>query len=261
MTNYSIFISSSDTYSDIWPIFFDMFYKYWPDFKGTIILNTETKTYKHNHFNIICTQVGKFNSFGKTFRAGLEKVESEVVMVMMVDCIFMGEVEKNKLDRCFHFFMENDLDSFCLMYSNSYRELRQTDVEGISMVVPPTKDMFTFQTAFWKKSMLYQMILPHENPWTSEWYGTQRANKMMIKLACPTTFEDNPLPYDARGCLGRGKWTKNAIEHLNNINYQVDFERRGYFIEPQLTIKYRLKAKYMFIRDGMRGSYRDLAKR
>ena len=259
MNRYTIFIDSIDSYSDIWPVFFDMFYRYWPDFEGTIFLNTETKTYKHDKFDIVCTEIGKFNDYGKRFRAGLDMTESDWVMYFPIDCIFMGQVETNKLDHYFNFFKENDLDSFSLAYQ-SYRELKQTDVKGVSLVIPPTSNMFSTQIAFWKKSTLYQLILPHENPWSAEWFGTKRANKMKIKLACPSTKNDNPLIYDLHGCLGQGKWLSNAIEHLQKLNYQVDFEQRGYFSEPVLTIKYRLKQKWMLVCDGLRGSYWNLIK-
>ncbi|MHB9141310.1 MAG: hypothetical protein ACYC25_05505, partial [Paludibacter sp.] len=231
MNNYTVFIDTSDSYSDIWPIFFDMFQLYWSDFDGTIFLNTETKTYKHDKLDIISTKVGKFNDYGKYLRAGLDMIDSECLMYFPVDCIFMGKVEKNTLDRYFRFFAENDLDSFSLIHQ-SYRELKQTDVNGISLVIPPTENMFSTQIAFWKKSTFYQLILPHENPWSAEWYGTQRANKMKIKLACPTTNADNPLHYDLHGCLGKGKWLNNAIEHLNSLNYEVDFECRGFYVKP-----------------------------
>jgi hypothetical protein len=257
---YTVYIDSIDSYSDIWPIYFDMFYKYWPEFEGTIFLNTETKTYQHDKFNIVCTKIGKFKDYGKRFRAGLDLIESDWVMYFPVDCIFMGEVDRKKLDRYFRFFYENQLDSFSLVYQ-SYRELKQTNISGISLVIPPSDNMFSTQISFWKKSTFYKMVLPHENPWSAEWYGTRRANTLKIKLACPSSWADNPLPYDLHGCLGRGKWLKNAIEHLNQLNYQVDYELRGFYVEPILTISQRLKDKWMIVRDGFRGSYWHPVKR
>ena len=260
MKNYILFVDTSDSYSDIWPIFFDMFTLYWPNFEGIIYLTTELKTYSHDKLKIVCTKVGKRNDYGKYIRDGLEKIDSNWIMYFPVDCIFMGEVDINRLDRYLRFFKEKNLDSFSLIHQ-SYRETIQTEERGVSMVIPPTENMFSTQIAFWKKSTFYQLILPHENPWSAEWYGTQRANKMKIKLANPTTEEDNPLHYDLQGCLGKGKWLKNAIEHLNKLNYEVDFDRRGYYTKPEITLEFRLKEKWMIVRDGLRGSYMDLAKR
>ncbi|MDP3913240.1 MAG: hypothetical protein Q8R96_05830 [Bacteroidota bacterium] len=260
MKDYTVFISSSDSYSDLWPMFFDMFQKYWPNFKGKIYLNTEFKIFEHESLNIICTNVGKYNSFGKTFRAGLDKVDSEVVILIMIDYLFMGKVKVEKLYEYLEFFKLNDLDSLCLVHQN-YRQMEHSLNEELSFVIPPSRDMFSFQTAFWKKSMLYKMALPHENPWTSEWYGTQRANKMKIKLACPSDQAYNPIPYDPAGCLHKGKWLDNAITHLKSLNYDIDYNIRGYFAEPNRTIKSRLKIKWMLVRHGLIGSYWDIRKR
>lgn len=43
MSSFSIFVSSSDNYSDIWDVFFDMFKKMWPEYNGQIYLQTQEK--------------------------------------------------------------------------------------------------------------------------------------------------------------------------------------------------------------------------
>ena len=65
-----IFVSSADSYHDIWPVFFDLFMMHWPEYDGIIFLNTEEKVYRHEGLNIHCTQVGKLGSFGKFFEQG-----------------------------------------------------------------------------------------------------------------------------------------------------------------------------------------------
>ncbi|WP_111709981.1 hypothetical protein [Lutibacter citreus] len=260
MKNYSIFISSSDAYSDLWPIFFDLFHKYWPDYKGIIYLNTESKIYNHSKLNIVCTNVGQQSSFGKTFRKGLDKVETDDVLLMMIDHIFMGNVNNEKLKEYFKYFKNHDIDSMCLVNQN-YRELEKTKFKDIEIMVPPTKDMFSFQISFWKKNILYEMALPHENPWTSEWYGTKRANKMKLKFTCLSKDVKTPIIYDLAGCLHKGKWLVNAKEHLESINYKVDYSKRGYYIKPLLTLKSRIRAKWMFVTHGLKGSYWDLMQR
>jgi hypothetical protein len=260
MKNYSIFVSSSDAYSDLWPIFFDLFHKYWPQFEGLVYLNTENKTYQHPHLKVICTNVGQQNSFGRTFRKGLDKVKTDDILLLMIDFIFMGAVNTNKMEEYFKYFKNHNLDSICLHYQN-YRALEKTNSIDILNVIPPSKDMFSYQTAFWKKSSLYEMALPHENPWTSEWYGTKRANKMKLKLACLSKDTQIPINYDLAGCLHKGQWLENAKEHLDSINYKVDYSKRGYYVIPKLTIKFRLKIKWMFVTHGLKGSYWDLMKR
>ncbi len=258
MQNYTIFISSSDSSSDIWPVFFDLFKKYWPEFDGEIVLNTELLNYKRNDLNIRCTKVGKLGAFGKTFRAGLNSVKTDSVLLIMIDYIFMAKVNHKKMEEYFQFFTQNKLDSFCLVNQN-YPNKNATNHPEIVTVIPPAPHiMFSYQIAFWKKTMLREMALPHENPWMSEWYGSLRAEKMHIKLASLNNNIEWPIPYDLCGCLHQSKWLSNAVEFLNSINYTFDFDKRGFYTDGYNTLSYRIKAKYMIWSTGFKGSYWDL---
>ena len=252
--DFPIFISSADSYDDLWPVFFDFFKMNWPEFDGTIYLNTEEKEYKHEGLNIHCTQVGKLGSFGKVFRAGLDQLPSDHLLLIMIDYLLMGKVNDKDVYQYYDFFLSSNLDSLCLV-NLDFREVKPTNSENIDIVCPPTPNMFSYQIAFWNKKILYQMALPHENPWTSEWYGTKRANKMNIKLGCLSKKVEMPIPYDQPGCVHTGKWLGNAIEYLQKMNYSVDFTKRGIYEDLPLTIKKRIKAKWMFVKDGLLGSY------
>ena len=258
--NYTVFVSSSDNYSDIWDVFFDMFYHFWPDFQGKIVLNTQEKTYHHKHLKIICTQVGKRKYFGETFLAGLEKVKTNNVLLMMIDYMFMGGVNVKTLDKLYNFFISENLDSLCL-FPQSFINSRTTSNPQVNIALPPGgKILFGFQIAFWKRQVLNEMVLPHENPWMAEWFGCERAAKMKIRLGFLREKEFMPIPYDARGCLHQGKWLANAITQLKGMDYNVDFSRRGKYEDTQeyTTIRFRIKLKYWIWSTGLKGSYWDL---
>ncbi|HAO05991.1 MAG TPA: hypothetical protein DCQ50_03170 [Chryseobacterium sp.] len=258
---FTIFVSSSDSYADIWDLFFDLFKKYWPEYQGEIVLNTETLDYSHSDLNIRCSKVGKLGSFGKVLRAGLDSVTTENVLLVMIDYIFMGKVNHQQVEEYYQYFCEEKIDSLCLEYQGYPNVTDTTHPELVNVIPPAPNIMFSYQIAFWTKSMLREMALPHENPWMSEWYGSQRAEKMRIKLVCPKQEIQWPIPYDLRGCLHQGKWLDNTVEFLNSINYKVDFEKRGYYLDGYTTLQYRFKAKYMIWSTGIKGSYIDLWKR
>ena len=117
-SSFSIFVSSSDSYSDIWDVFFDMFQKFWPEYCGNIYLQTESLDYHHDGLNILCTKVGKHTAFGATLRAGLDKVPNENVLFIMIDYIFMGKVNHGKVIELYKYFVRNNLASLCLKHQN-----------------------------------------------------------------------------------------------------------------------------------------------
>lgn len=261
MSNYTVFVSSSDNYADIWGLFFDLFKKYWPEFDGEIVLNTEVLDYHHEGLKIKCTKVGKLGSFGKVFRAGLATIENENVLLIMIDYIFMGKVNHRQIEEYYNFFEKDNLDSLCLEYQKYPNVMPTTHSELVYVVPPAPHIMFSYQIAFWKKAVLVEMALPHENPWMSEWYGSQRAEKMKIKLVCPKTNIEWCIYYDMCGCLHQGKWMQNAVDFLNSIDYKIDFNRRGLYEGLYKTLKFRVKLKYMIWSTGFKGSYFDLYKR
>ena len=258
MNRYTLFISSSDSYSDLWPLFFDLFQRYWTEYSGEIVLNTETLSYSHSGLNIRCTKVGKLGSFGRVLRAGLDSVASENILLVMIDYIFMGKVNHQKIENYYHYFCENNLDSLCLQYQG-YPNTTETNHPDVVNVVPPAPNlMFSYQIAFWKKTMLREMALPHEDPWMSEWYGSQRAEIMKIKLACPKSGIQCPIPYHVWGCLHQGKWMDNAVTFLNSINYPINFDQRGLYVDGYSTIAFRVRLKLKIWFTGLKGSYWDL---
>ncbi len=256
---FPIFISSSDNYSDLWSLFFDLFQKYWSEYDGVIYLQTQEKEYSHPGLNIVCTKVGRLNGFGRTLRAGLAKVPEENILFIMIDYIFMGKVNHEYVKTCYDFFCGQNLDSLCLVDQNYPHTIEMVNTNYLFVSPPAPYIMFSYQIAFWKKSILKEMALSHENPWMSEWYGSMRAEKMHIRLAC-VKKEKEPITYDPAGCLHKGKWLENAIEFLNSIHYEFDFNKRGYYTADQ-TFKSRLKLKWMIYSVGFKGSWFDLWKR
>ncbi len=260
MNNCPIFVNSVDAYADLWPVFFDLFKINWPEYNGIIYLNTEEKSFRREGLNIKCTRVGRLDTFGNIFRAGLDYVKSDKVLLIMIDFIFMGKVNNLKMEEYYDYFTSSELDSLCLVHQD-YREFKPTTSKDIQIVIPPSRDMFSYQIAFWDKRILREMALPHENRWTSEWYGTKRANKMKISLGCLSETSSCPVLYDLAGCLNQGnKWSDTAIDYLQAIKYHVNFEKRGRFELIPHTIKRRLKVKWMLIKDGLKGSYMSVIK-
>lgn len=257
-----IFLSSADSYSDVWDLFFSLFKKYWPEYDGTIYLNTQEKEIKVDGLNIICTKLGHLGSFGIEMRACLDRIPSDDVILMLIDFILMDKVNDEKIKEYFDFYKKNNLDTLNFKYYKSINQF-ETNNADLIMVAPPARHVFfNYQIAFWKKSVLYQMVLPHENPWTSEWFGTKRAEKMKIKQALVKENIESPINYHPSGCLARGKWHPVAVSFLKKNNIEVDFLKRGIanLTEPP-TIQKKYATKKTIITDGLKGSYYDLWRR
>lgn len=261
MKDFAVFVSSSDNYSDIWDLFFDLFYKYWPEYQGKIYLQTQEKNYTHSNLNITCTKVGKLNYFGMTLRTGLDKIPEENILFIMIDYIFMGKVDHQRIMRYYHFFESHDVDSLRLIEENFQHYNNTEDPDLKQCLTPAHNRFFSYQIGFWKKKILMDLVLPHENPWSSEWYGDKRAHIMPLKLYSIKKNVVKPILYDPRGCLHRGKWLDNAISFLKSINYNINFQKRGVYKDEYQHFTTRIKLSWMLKKDGFKGGYWDLIKR
>lgn len=253
MRNCTVFVSSADSYSDIWDLFFGLFHKYWPEFEGKIVLNTQEKSYSYPGLDIKCTNVGYLNGFGRTLRAGLDQVETEYVLFFLIDFIFMGKVKNGKLENCFEYFVRNNLDALCLIYQN-LPMASCPDSSEISKCLP-SFHFFNYQVSFWKKNMLKEMALPHENPWSSEWYGNIRAIQANLDIRTINDKSNDIFIYNIAGCLRRGRWLPDAVAFLKKEGHKIDYSKRGLYKKAHSTFKTRLKLKLTFILHGLKGSY------
>lgn len=265
-SKFSIFVSSSDSYSDLWPVFFELFQRMWPEYSGIIYLQTQEKAYSYPGLNIVCTNVGRIKDFGATLLAGLNKVEEGNILFFMIDYIFMGRVNNQKVQEYFDYFKRAGLDTLVL-YPQPFQTTKPSSHRDLQVAVPPcNRRMFGFQTAFWRLSVLKDLILPHENPWMCEWYGSERAALMNIReesLKACLSMEAMPIPYDVRGCLHQGKWLDNAIEWIKIQGITVDFNNRGIYVDNKgyNSFSYKFKIKWIIWTTGLKGSWKDLTKR
>lgn len=238
MKDCPIFISTCDDFSDLWQPFFDLFKKYWKEYDGIIYLNTEEKTFEFKGLNIVCTQVGKL-PFGKRLREGLNKVDAKNILFIMEECLFMGNIDNQIIKLYYDFFVNNQLDSLNLAQQD-FRDTISLNHENLRLIIPPSKHMLTLQIAFWNKDTLYNMVLPNESPWMVEKYGTIRANIECLRIAYSTV---NAIPYLYSGALHGGKWVEAMVIFLNNIDYQIDFTKRGLYENKTPTLFYRIKKR------------------
>lgn len=251
--DFVVFVCSSDSYSDIWDLFFDMFHRNWPDFEGTIYFQTQEKEYSRNDFHIVCTKVGREKNFGAALRAGLDKVTTDKILLFMIDYILMGPVDSSNLNNMFRYFCDNDLDALYLI-CQKLPMIGCKDKPCISKL-QPSDHVFSYQVSFWKKNVLKEMALPHENPWTSEWYGNKRAIEAELDIRSINDEKYDIFKYNHAGCLHRGKWMPDAVQYLTKHNYSVDFSKRGYYQDEYKSLKVRTSLKLTFILHGLKGSY------
>jgi hypothetical protein len=241
MKNLTLFVSSSDVYEDCWHPFFYLLKTFWPNCDLPIILNTETKSFAFEGLNITCTNTGTQKSFGKTFHAGLEQVNTDHILLIMIDYFIMKNVNETYLRDAYDTFVQERLDALCLVEMATIKETTSLR-ENVCLISGRGPDRFSFQTAIWKKNSIKKYVLGHENPWLSECFGSQRYQYTKDRLAFVREYAE-PFKYLHTGALHEGKWIKEAIPQLEELGIGLDWKKRGFYERTQLSLAQRIKKR------------------
>lgn len=238
MKDFAIFYHTCDKYSDLWEHFCFFFLKYWPEFDGTIYINSENKDFNYPGLNIVNLKVGLCDFSEREIR-GLKKVKEDNILLMMDDLFLMGYVDNESVDAYYEYFKSANLDSLVFRKFPTFTTTIPTNFRQAEVVVPPSIDMFSSQLAFWKKDVFMSLLNPADGPWEMEWFGAMRANLSHLKLVCTA---ENIIPSLPEGGLHIGKWVPEMIQFLEKEHYdKIDIEKRGKYVPVPSNFKKRIK--------------------
>ena len=232
--NFAILVNSTDAFEDCWAPFFKLFKTFWPDYSGTIYLNTEEKYFVYEGLNIVSVQSGlRGSSWSKCLDYAINKIKEDSFIYMQEDYFLRSNVvHKQVLD--FHMaFINNKLD--CLHLTDQCTKgpfIKDSVGEGIWAIQKGAKYRASTQAAFWKKESLINIIRPWESGWDFERFGTARSVALSIDITCVNqdVYKQNInelMPYVFTGII-KGKWKPEVVPLFKKHEIDIDFNTRGF---------------------------------
>jgi hypothetical protein len=239
MKNCTLFVASCDKYHQAWAPFFFFIKKHWPGFNMPVILNTETRSFTYEGFDIRTFSLykkGEDVPWGKRMLDHLDRVETDYILWMLEDYFLRSDVDEDKLNRLIHVLEENkDISTFNLIHAPiGYSKKKRIG----DFVLRPRKGRFKFSTTgLWRVSHLKEYILPHENPWQWEVDGDYRSafteNRFYMRAEDAESYLDYGFSYDWMG-IRKGKWVIEDVGPLFEANgLKVDFDELGVYHRPE----------------------------
>ncbi len=250
--NYSILINTTDSFEDCWIPFFTLFKKFWPDYLGTIYLNTETKVFTFQGLNIVSIQNNKLTpeirtTWSECLIRALNSIDDDVVLYMQED-YFLKDTVKNDLVEKYVRMMQENLTMHCIhLTDQGVAAEAPATYENLWTVPTQHRDRISCQAALWKKAVLLQYLRSYESGWNFEWWGSKRAailkhNFYVVDKSWCKKDHFEIIPYIFTGVIG-GRWFSEVIPLFEDNNLSIDFSKRGFFQEKKITFKNRLKFK------------------
>lgn len=237
----TILVNSCDKNSDLWEVFFKVLQKQWPNCPYRIILNTETKTYSFDGFNIECLCVAsrkteeELGSYAWSDRVkdNLKHIDTKYTLFLLEDFYFESSVQndlvENLLDRL------DTVKQFGALYlmevSANYPSYYDKKV-GLYKIHKYVNFKANATAAIWNTSFLKKVLKNGESPWDLEQKGTKRvlhSNRKFYAQSNKYKQEEveKVFELDFSKQVAQGKWTSLAKDFLTELDLQIDFDDRG----------------------------------
>lgn len=222
----SILINSCDKYSDVWEPFFWCLKDYYTDCPYPIYLNTETKTFSTDLFEVNCVNTKAKCNWGKRFIKALKEIDTKYVIVILDDFFLRSPVSQDKINKYIQ-LLENRQNLDCIYLLPQNKGEYQSDDEGL-LIIPEGADYrLSTGPAIWKRERLLKYIKPIDDPWAWEFFGSIRAENQNTLFYCSNDY-DYDFDYEGGGAIHRGKWVKSVVEPvLKKHELSLNINDRG----------------------------------
>lgn len=257
MKNYSVLITSCDSFEDAWVPFFKLYCQYWNDGQIQTYLITEKKKFLYPGVDIKCTQVNKESTqkftWAESLLISLDQVSTEIVLLYMDDFFITQPVNITMIDEAANSLLNNKkLDAVYLSASGPLHCSRLSDNNLYCIVDQFSSYKVSMQACLWKKSVLKSLVKANENAWMFELFGTKRSHMRKLNFLRVKHAKDNPISYINTG-ITKGKWNKTVVPLFKQNGINLEFSERGFFEHTNkwmiklTTLKTLIKSPASFI--------------
>ena len=241
----AIVINSCDKYSDVWPIYCQLFEKFWPDCPYELIINTESKAFSYEGLNVKTMQLfapGANVPWGKRLIETLKRIDAEYVLLTLEDYMFSGPVDRARFGQCLAWLeSDNKVAAFRLPgiyyvtgkpWPPLFNDLEYSEkYTGFWRYKKTYKKYKTdCSPTIWRKKTLLKYLRPHESIWDWEQLGSRRCARYSEEYYVQGSDDPRILTTLASRCGGaihEGLWVEENIKQV--------FEENG--IKPDLSVR------------------------
>lgn len=235
-----VLVLSYDGFSDIWPIFFDRFFNYWPDCPFEINLITNFKEYSDPKVKSL--KIGKDDSWSDGVSKALHKIDAERVLFFFEDHVFDGSVDTSEILDYYNLAIENNSDSFRLGLAKMRLRPRQFPKRGTKRYVVPMEKGSMYRVGlnatFFKKTTILALLDEKESAWECEFNGTVRSD------AFENFHASGMYIIPIKNLIVKGMWQKEVLPII--ANYNIDPNVRGIYEKSKMDKLYEIIMDMIF---------------
>lgn len=238
----TIVVNSCDKYEDAWHPFFECLWHFAGELPYPIILNTETKQYKSQHYDVICVNTHKrfrAPTWSERFMNVLGKVETEFVFFLLDDYFLEDRFDMERFEKVVSYMREHPdvgIVDICPHWAESAEEaalnkVKYKNAEDSFVVRNRESFNITCTPSVWRTEALRSLIRLHEDVWDFEIYVGVRAKQQGYKVVRYNTRTPAVYEYDYQVWSGMGitagKWLPKNRAFFESLGINVNYDRLG----------------------------------
>jgi hypothetical protein len=227
----SAVVASYDGSADIWPGFFGLVSRFWPDLPYPLYLVSNHLAFPDQR--VTALRVGDDLSWSETLARGLEGVSSRYVLLILDDFFLTAPVDTALVLRM-HAAMVAKGAAYLRLVPNPKADTPYVDMPEIGTIVKGAPYRTSLQMAFWDRRVLLDLLRRQESAWDFEIKGSRRSDEMNEPFLSVCDGHA-AIPY--RHVLVRGKFVPAAVRHFASLGVRFDLSKRS--IESELYLAWQ----------------------
>ena len=217
----AILVVSFDAYQDLWPVFFQLFFKYWPDCPYPVYLGANRATYTHPRVTPVL--IGADQDYSTNLQAMLAQVPQAWVITWIEDRPPCAPVDTARVAQAIAQAQQRQAAYLKLI---SIYPLALTPAGEIGEIPAGNRYRVSLTVALWRAAALQQLLHPGESAWDIERRGSQRAGEVaggFYGLSFATRWQP-PIPQ--RHLVLKGRLMRAALPFLKREGLRASLAQR-----------------------------------
>jgi hypothetical protein len=208
-----VLVNSCDKYADIWPVFFQLFFKFWPDCPYPVFLGSNEKVYDDPRVITIC--VGPDKSWAESAQTMITHLPTANLLWFLDDYFLWEPVSTFQVAGLFERFLKLKANYLRLRPKGGSDRLKRIVDDELIELLPGIGYRTSLDNAFWRREAVLNLLKPGESPWEMEFNGSRRSDRFAGFYATRSNV------FHRTNGLERGKWLRYNLPLLAREGIEV----------------------------------------
>lgn len=217
--DYTVFVPSTDEYSDLWIPFLHYLDKFWSWRDANVLLGSNFINQDLPGATVHLTGASKY--WGEHVLKLLDLVETDNILLMMPDFFLTNYIDASRFSYYLELFKTEQIKCLALTPRSInkhgalvYPGCKEIDLTGAYSV--------SLDVSLWKVDALRKVLRPSDSPWSLE--RSSRIEHENPKKWCYVT--EAVFHYSPTGALIRGSWSRTSRRMLKHDGLQSSLGSR-----------------------------------